>query len=79
MITLSERSHFAEPHLPPWEQGAWAFFGADGSRADAIKELRRLLNPNGPLGYVCLVGPYKVGKTSVLNYVLSETPQARCV
>lgn len=48
------------------------FVGVDGSRREAIENLREFLGPNSAYVAFRLIGPYKVGKTRVLHYVFSS-------
>jgi GTPase SAR1 family protein len=62
--------YLSGPDLPPWDgnEKNWHYF----ERTEVLKKLEDTLLDSTAISQVFLVGPYKVGKTSTINYLLQK-------
>lgn len=74
-----EETHFSGPNLDPWtktenNEENWQFFGVGGSRRLAISGLHDFVGSKRAEASLVLIGPWKVGKTSTVNYAMKNPP-----
>lgn len=67
-------SYLSGPNLPPWNETDWHFFESESVK-NAFKELNKALEPSGTITIIRFIGPYKIGKTSALNYYFRKYVQ----
>jgi len=59
--------YLSGPDLPPWDERKWHYF----ERTEVIEKLKEiLLDDKTAIRQVSLIGPYKIGKTSTINYLI---------
>lgn len=71
----SINSYLSGPDLPPWDETNWHFFETEHLKK-AFDELDSALEPSKPITTIRFIGPYKIGKTSALNYYRKRVVQS---